>query len=60
MQTAIANEVPHIVIRGASNRPGYRSVKKFAEITAQNVLKVVAKFVEATYTPVSPRKYSIV
>ncbi|CAO2821291.1 unnamed protein product [Amaranthus hypochondriacus] len=58
--TAIANDVPHIVVRGASNRPGLPSDKRLSEVTSKNVLKVVAQFVEAAYTPVSPRKYSIV
>lgn len=58
--TAIANGVPHIVFRGTSNRPGSSSDKRLSEVTAKNVLKTVAKFVDAAYPMPAIRKYSIV
>lgn len=56
--TAIANGVPHIVFRGASNRPGLSSDSRLSEVTAKNVLETVAKFVVAAY-PVASMKYAI-
>ncbi|XP_021729062.1 bark storage protein A-like [Chenopodium quinoa] len=55
--TAIANGVPHIVFRGASNRPGSPSEKRLSEVTAKNVLKTVAKFVDAAY-PIAIKNYA--
>ncbi|KAL9225390.1 hypothetical protein vseg_001323 [Gypsophila vaccaria] len=43
--TSIANGVPHIVFRGASNRPGSDSDSRLSETTSKNVLKTVALFV---------------
>ncbi|KAL9225391.1 hypothetical protein vseg_001324 [Gypsophila vaccaria] len=43
--TSIANGVPHIVLRGASNRPGSDSDSRLSETTSKNVLKTVAKFI---------------
>ncbi|KAK9672464.1 hypothetical protein RND81_12G102600 [Saponaria officinalis] len=43
--TSIANGVPHIVFKGASNRPGSESDPRLLEVTAKNVLKTVAVFV---------------
>ncbi|XP_021764282.1 bark storage protein A-like [Chenopodium quinoa] len=56
--TAIANGVPHIVFRGASNRPGSPSETRLSEVTAKNVLKTVAKFVDAAY-PVAIKNYAM-
>ncbi|XP_074319806.1 bark storage protein A-like [Silene latifolia] len=50
--TSIANGVPHIVFRGASNRPGTDSDVRLSEVTAKNVLKTVAKFIDN----ISPKK----
>ncbi|XP_074319808.1 bark storage protein A-like [Silene latifolia] len=47
--TSIANGVPHIVIKGASNRPGLNSTSKLSETTKKNVLKTVSTFVGGLY-----------
>ncbi|KAK9672460.1 hypothetical protein RND81_12G102300 [Saponaria officinalis] len=43
--TSIANGVPHIVFKGASNIAGYATNSRLAEVTAKNVLKTVAAFI---------------
>lgn len=46
VSTSIANGVPHIVFRGASNRPGEEVPKEIVNAAARNVLEAVAAFVE--------------
>ncbi|XP_074319810.1 bark storage protein A-like isoform X2 [Silene latifolia] len=43
--TSISNGVPHIVIKGASNRPGAVLDPRLSKATKRNVLKVVTVFV---------------
>ncbi|XP_074319807.1 bark storage protein A-like [Silene latifolia] len=43
--TSIANGVPHIVIKGASNRPGTEYDARLSEVTKKNVLKTVSAFI---------------
>ncbi|KAH9603608.1 hypothetical protein KSS87_015984, partial [Heliosperma pusillum] len=43
--TSIANGVPHIVIKGASNRPGLEHDSKLSETTKKNILNTVSVFI---------------
>ncbi|KAH9605447.1 hypothetical protein KSS87_000919 [Heliosperma pusillum] len=47
--TSIANGVPHIVIKGASNRPGSESNSELSETTKKNVIKTVSTFIGGLY-----------
>uniref|UniRef100_A0A7C9DG16 Adenosylhomocysteine nucleosidase n=1 Tax=Opuntia streptacantha TaxID=393608 RepID=A0A7C9DG16_OPUST len=55
VSVAVANGMPHIVFKAASNRPGVPQDPKLSALARENVLKVVAAFVDRLSQKMQPQ-----